>query len=470
MVATERVPCAQYIRMSREHQRYSPLNQRQAIAEYAARRGFVLVQTYEDHGQSGLSLRGRDGLKRLLADVLSGTPGFAAILVLDVSRWGRFQDPDQAAHYEYLCRASGVSVHYCAEAFDNDGATASTIIKHLKRVMAAEFSRELGQKVFAGQATGARLGFKQGGAAPFGLRRMLVNEAGGHVQLLEPGQWKTIQTYRVVLVRGPNDELSAIRRIFRWYVSESPTFKAIAARLAAAGFAHADGSPLTPVHVGRILRNEIYTGTYSYNKTNQRLRRGLHRNSFDTWIRVPMLQPIISRRLFAKTQMKLKELSRPTYSREYLLNHLRQLAHGNEGFGARDIDKAIGPTASTYYLRFGSLNEALTLSGADQVLRERIRDPEPRVATASIIAGLKRVLKVHGYISSALISTADDLPSLSLVRARFGSLEAAYQAAGWPMKTSELRTMANRRRFGATNSDVRVKAGDLPAPERHGPD
>jgi hypothetical protein len=25
--------------------------------------------------------------------------------VYDVSRWGRFQDPDEAAHYEFLCKA-----------------------------------------------------------------------------------------------------------------------------------------------------------------------------------------------------------------------------------------------------------------------------------------------------------------------------------------------------------------------------
>lgn len=73
--------------------------------------------TYIDSGKSGLSLKGRDGLKRLLSDAVSGAAGYDAILVLDVSRWGRFQDVDQGSHYEWLCRSAGVPVHYVAEPF-----------------------------------------------------------------------------------------------------------------------------------------------------------------------------------------------------------------------------------------------------------------------------------------------------------------------------------------------------------------
>src|SRR3546814_304769 len=124
-----------YIRMSTEHQRYSPDNQKAAIASFADARGFEVVKTYLDAGKSGLSLARRDGLKQLLSDVISGEINFRAILVLDVSRWGRFQDTDQAAHYEYLCREAGVQLHYCAESFENDGGAISSIVKHMKRVM-----------------------------------------------------------------------------------------------------------------------------------------------------------------------------------------------------------------------------------------------------------------------------------------------------------------------------------------------
>ena len=96
------VPAAQYVRMSTEHQRYSTENQAEAIAQYAARQGFEIVCTYADNGKSGLRIEGREALRQMLTDVESGGAGFKAILVYDVSRWGRFQDPDQSAHYEFI--------------------------------------------------------------------------------------------------------------------------------------------------------------------------------------------------------------------------------------------------------------------------------------------------------------------------------------------------------------------------------
>src|ERR1700735_4364810 len=100
----ERLRAAQYLRMSSDNQRYSTENQKNALAEYAELHGFSIVATYIDAGKSGLSLKGREALRQLLSDALSPQKLFDVILVLDVSRWGRFQNPDQAAHYEFLCR------------------------------------------------------------------------------------------------------------------------------------------------------------------------------------------------------------------------------------------------------------------------------------------------------------------------------------------------------------------------------
>ena len=124
----ELVPAAQYVRMSTEHRRYSTENQSDAILQYAVRYGFEIVRTYADNGKNGLRLDGRDALKQLLIDVEGGSPGFKAVLVYDVSRWGRFQDADESAYYEYVCRRSGVEIRYCAEQFENDGSVASTIL------------------------------------------------------------------------------------------------------------------------------------------------------------------------------------------------------------------------------------------------------------------------------------------------------------------------------------------------------
>ncbi len=69
------------------------------------------------------------------------------ILVYDVNRWGRFQDTDESAYYEFLCRRANLRVEYCAEPFNNDGGALAAIVKNIKRVMAAEYSREQSVRV-----------------------------------------------------------------------------------------------------------------------------------------------------------------------------------------------------------------------------------------------------------------------------------------------------------------------------------
>ncbi len=118
-----------------------------------------IVRTYSDAGKSGLNIRGRDALLQLIEDVQAARADFQAILVYDVSRWGRFQDADESAYYEYICKRANIAVHYCAEQFANDGSLPSTLLKTIKRTMAGEYSRELSVKVFAGQCRLIELGF-----------------------------------------------------------------------------------------------------------------------------------------------------------------------------------------------------------------------------------------------------------------------------------------------------------------------
>jgi DNA invertase Pin-like site-specific DNA recombinase len=175
----EPIPAAQYVRMSDDGQQYSIENQKAAIQQYAKQHGFVVVRTYADAGKSGVVLNRREALRQLLEDVDLGKTGYRAILIYDVSRWGRFQNSDEAAHYECLCTRSGIRLYYCAEQFINDDTPSSAILKALKRSMAAEFSRELGVKVFEGKSRLVKLGFWVGGAPGYGYRRMPNNTSTG---------------------------------------------------------------------------------------------------------------------------------------------------------------------------------------------------------------------------------------------------------------------------------------------------
>ena len=212
---------AQYVRMSTEHQKYSIDNQSAAIAQYAAALGLAIVRTYEDAAKSGLRLEGRKGLQRLIADVKSGQTDFDTVLVYDVSRWGRFQDVDESAYYEFICKQGGIKVHYCAEQFDNDGSLTSSVLKSIKRAMAGEYSRELSVKVFVSQSRISSLGFKAGGPSGYGLRRHIVDQHGNRKGELRHGEHKACQSERVILVPGPKHEIEIVQEIYRLFVHEN---------------------------------------------------------------------------------------------------------------------------------------------------------------------------------------------------------------------------------------------------------
>jgi DNA invertase Pin-like site-specific DNA recombinase len=190
---------------------------------------------YSDEGKSGLNIQGRDSLAQMIRDVQEGKAEYTFILVYDVSRWGRFQDADESAYYEYICRRAGVSVHYCAEQFENDGSPMSSVMKTMKRTMAGEYSRELSTKVFQGACRLIQLGYKQGGTAGFGLRRMLIDQSGQRKAMLKMGEQKSIQTDRVVLVRGPEEEIKIVRWIFQAFIGEGKIESEIAVILNAQG-------------------------------------------------------------------------------------------------------------------------------------------------------------------------------------------------------------------------------------------
>jgi DNA invertase Pin-like site-specific DNA recombinase len=223
---TKALRAAQYVRMSTDYQRYSIQNQAAAIAAYAQQRNLTIVRTYVEEGRSGLRIKGRAGLIELIEDVQSGRADFDHVLVYDVSRWGRFQDVDESAHYEFVCKQNGVNVAYCAEQFNNDGSLLSSIVKNIKRVMAAEYSRELSVKVHTGQCRIASLGYRVGGPLAFGLRRELVGENQRSKGPLGKGERKSLQTDRVRLRLGSEEEAALFDGYFiNSSSSENPTLK-----------------------------------------------------------------------------------------------------------------------------------------------------------------------------------------------------------------------------------------------------
>lgn len=353
---------AEYVRMSTEHQKYSTDNQSDAIRKYAEQRAYEIVQTYADEGKSGLNIGGRLALQKLLEDVESGQAEFEALLVYDVSRWGRFQDPDEAASYELRCRRAGVQVHYCAEQFENDGSIGSSIIKTVKRAMAGEYSRELSVKVFAGQANLIRLGYRQGGPAGFGLRRMLVDHEGREKGILGQGEHKSITTDRVILVPGPADEEEIVREVYRQFVEAGRSEREIAEVLNERGIATDLGRPWTRGSVHQLLINEKYIGNNVWARTSCKLKGAHVRNDPDEWIRADgAFAGLVSVDLFEGAQAIIRQRSARLSDVE-MLDALSQILARNGYLSGLIIDETDEcPSSSSFRTRFGSLLRAYTL-------------------------------------------------------------------------------------------------------------
>jgi len=353
-----------YVRMSTDHQKYSTENQADAIREYAVRRNLEIVETYADEGKSGLSLDGRDALKRLIDDVQSGRAAFAAILVLDVTRWGRFQDADESAYYEYICRRAGIEVQYVAEQFENDGSPVSTIVKGVKRAMAGEYSRELSAKVFAGQCRLIELGYRQGGPAGYGLRRMLIDEQEQEKGLLKRGEHKSLQTDRVVLVPGPEEEIETVRWIYRAFVDDRLLESQIAVLLNQKGIRTDWDRPWSRGTVHQVLTNEKYIGNNVFNRTSFKLKKRRVSNAPDMWVRADnAFEAIVDPRYFYSAQHMIQERSRKI-SNEEMLEHLKALRERQGWLSGLIIDETENmPSSSAYQNRFGSLIRAYQMIG-----------------------------------------------------------------------------------------------------------
>ncbi len=353
---------AAYVRMSTSQQDQSIPRQLENIHRYAATTGCSVMRVYRDEGISGVTAVHRAGLRQLLADIANGAPGFQLLLVDDVSRWGRFQDVDEAAYYDFLCARAGVRVVYCSEQFPQLQTPLAHLWKDIKRVMAAEYSRQLSEKIFAAQAYLAQRGYKQGGAAGFAMRRVCLRADGEVRKLLARGECKGQPTDRVVLAPGASAETEVVRRIFSLYTARHLSRQKIADALNESGTAANDGGFWSVERVRAILRNEKYCGNLTYNLTSSKLGDCKRNNDPSLWIRREQaFDGIVSAERFAEALCEQR--MRRGQEREATVEKLRDIHRRHGKLNARLIKSEPGmPHVMLLNSMFGSLQNAYLLA------------------------------------------------------------------------------------------------------------
>jgi len=449
-------PAAQYLRMSTDHQRYSLQNQAAAIAHFAEVENYTIVETYVDQGVSGLNLSKRHGLQALLAAALGGAANFTDILIYDVSRWGRFQNPDEAAHYEFLCAQAGLRVVYCAESFSNDTSLASTLFKAVKRAMAAEFSRELSSQTRNAQHRLTQQGWWMAGPPGFGYRRQLIDASGHELGVLHWGERKSAQAHRTRLTLGPAAEVEVVRRIFHQFVQENMTEVQIARRLNAEGVGAENGAPWTFSRVHSILHNPKYIGDLRFNQSQGRLGGRRSRNPPAAWkLARNTHAPLVTLELFEAAQARLQartvrrtreelcaELTRRLHEHGYLSEAIMTRRYAERGF-----------SHGAYRARFGSLRAAYRAIGYEP---RPHRAHCPPIADEELLRRLAELLKAKGYLSGKLISKTAHLPVSEVVAQRLGGLKRVYALLGYTGHRAERQ----RQNLIAEGEGVAARTGD----------
>lgn len=360
-----RVRVAQYLRMSTDHQQYSLHNQSEYIKDYAEKNNMEIAYTYDDAGKSGVSIVGRHSLQQLLSDVEQKKIDIQAVLFYDVSRFGRFQNSDEAAYYSFLFERNGVDLIYCSEPIPTkDFPLESSVILNIKRSSAAYHSRNLSEKVFIGQVNLIKLCYHQGGMAGYGLRRLLVDENGIAKEILSFRKRKSIQTDRVILIPGPKNEIKIVNRIYDLFIDNNVPEFIIAERLNEQNIPAENGTLWTRAKIHQILTNEKYIGNNIYNKTSSKLKSRLVKNPKHEWVRCDKAyKPIISKKKYNKAQ-EIIQLRSIHLTNEDLLEKLKQKLESNGKLSGFIIDEDdTGPSSSVYRTRFGGLLRAYTLIG-----------------------------------------------------------------------------------------------------------
>lgn len=421
-MASRGLRAAQYVRMSTDHQKYSIDNQIATIAKYAAERNIAIVRTYKDEGRSGLLIVGRDGLKELIADVQLGFAAFDCILVYDISRWGRFQDVDESAYYEFICRRAGIQVHYCAEEFENDGSLSSTVLKTVKRLAAADYSRQLSTRIFIAQCHMTELGFWRGGKPGYGLRRLLVDEHGTPKLQLEYGQHKYLQTDHVLVRPGPVSELKIVRRIFHSFVSQGKTPTEIAAGLNTSQVRTDRGNSWSCQAIIKILNNEAYIGNIVFNRASYKLKQRAILNPPDMWVRHNgALDPVVSPKIFSRAQ-EIMAKRRQRLTDQEALDQLRALWRKKGRLSHKIIiasDEVLD--TSTLRARFGSLSAVYSLIGFRPKPRYRWLQLEQKIRSIVNAAVDEMVLYFKGLQVSAAFDDYTRILTLGELSVSVGS-------------------------------------------------
>lgn len=259
-----------YVRRSTDMQEASLNDQRQTIQTYAQEHDLTITKEFCDDAISGKTVKARPAFQEMI-EFARNNQEEHTLLVYDVSRFGRFENPKEATYWEVELERNNIQVHYITEGFSNDGSLGSYITKVVKDAEASEYVKKLAKLTKRGIESCAQRGFWMGSRAPYGYTRAVVEPSTGEIEsLLKPGERNPIKGKRIKLVPDDPERIKVVRKIFDLYANQEQGLTSIIKYLHKKGVANPSGKEFWhKTTLRNMLKNQTYLGVIVLHKATQ---------------------------------------------------------------------------------------------------------------------------------------------------------------------------------------------------------
>ncbi len=238
---TDLAPVALYARVSSDRQDVdlSVAAQLRALRDYADKNGYLVVREFVDEAESG-RIADRPQFRKMLDEAAKPEAPFREILVWKFSRFTRKRE--HAVAFKSMLRRKGIRVVSITEHADDTptGKLMEAIIESVDEF----YSENLAQEVTRGMREAASRGFWMNASAPYGYKRVYVQDGIKKRPRLE--------------LNPPHD--AVVRRIFD-VTLQGKTSLDILKTLNAEGIPSPKGKQWRKTTIHKVLTNEAYTGT-----------------------------------------------------------------------------------------------------------------------------------------------------------------------------------------------------------------
>ncbi len=396
---------------------------------------------------------------------------FDAVVVYATSRLAR--DRLVAALYERELRQCGVEIHYATGAGDPTTPEGSLFVG--MQQLWDEFERvKLARETKRGMREASEQGYRVGGRAPYGYRRVLEGLPAGHLGDREK--------HRVTLEPDP-EQAAVVAEIFDLYARRGKSLKAIADLL------NQPGGPPSPRHVDSarnlrnhwaastirsMLANPTYTGATVWNRLDFASARqfggGARQRAREEWtITEHTHLPLVDPETFTAAQDRLasrKRGPREATKRKYLLagiircnaGHQPLSMHGKRRKGhtyyACSYGTDYGETAAAEVhggAKWIYLREDHVLDLVERFLAQRVFGPLRLDRLEKQLAAERRGRRTEGQRAAKRLR--DQIADLDRrMKAQVQALEAGVEPELVAERIAELR--ADRETAQATLADL----------------